>query len=391
MNILHYTSSFPIDSKDVGGNFIRELIETISGSFRFFVLTPDAPESKVHEKIGNCEVFRYRYFFKRKQILVCGDSIVQNLKSHKGYYLVLPFFLMSAFFYLLKIVKQKEIDIVHAHWIFPQGFIAVAARLFSQRKYKVLVTSHGTDINLYDNFFLRKFISYTLKKCDAVNSVSHYLKNKIAGIAGNEAKITVIPMGTDVEAFAEKNFDTPADPEKYILYVGRLTEGKDIPRIIKAFKSVREEFPDLFLYLAGTGNELDKLKSLALSLGVADSVRFLGQVGRNKLAFYYRNAQMLVSASLTEGFGLVFVEALLSLCPVVATDVGGVKEIIVDGETGLLLKPADQKGLEKSIKMLLTDKNLRGRLIENGYARAKKNFSWNAVGVKFSNLYLSLR
>lgn len=394
MKILQFTSSFPINTKDIGGNFIRELIEELSDSFQFYVLTPDAPDSMVHEKLNNYEIFRYRYFFKKQQILVSNDSIIQNLKKHKLFYFVLPLFLLSALIVLLKIVNQKKIDIVHAHWIFPQGLIAVIARFFSKKRYKIIVTSHGTDIDLIANVLLRTFIKFTLKKTDIINPVSVFLKRKIIDFVGNENKICVIPMGTKDDLFGDKTNSIKIKDEcaekKFLLYVGRLTEGKDIPTLIRAFNKISDEFPDLFLYIIGEGNEYQKLNTLVSSLGINNKVLFFGQIERERLPPYFRKARILVSSSLKEGFGLVFVEALLSRCPVIATSVGGIGDIIIDNKTGILTEPGNIEAMYNSINKLLTDEELRSRLLEEGYKHAKENFSWNAVGAKYKELYLSI-
>lgn len=394
MNILQFTSSFPLNEKDFGGVFVRELVEELSPYFQFYILTPDAPNSKVYEKFASCEVFRYRYFFKKKQILVCDDSIVQNLKKNKLYYFVLPIFLLSGFISLIKIINRKQIDIVQAHWILPQGLIAVFARVFSKKKIKVIVTSHGTDINLADRTIFRPLIKYTLTKCDSINPVSNYLRDKIISLVKSSEKINTIPMGTK-ETISQKNEnnETAADikiKNEYLLYVGRLSEDKDIPTLIDAFNKIRPENPELFLYLAGTGNELKKLEDLVSQLNIRERVIFLGQLDKEQLYRYYRKAKMLVSTSLTEGFGLVFVEALLNRCPVIATDVGGVKEIIIHGETGLLVEPKNVNKLILSINLLLRDSDLRLKLTSSGYNHAIEKYSWRKVGKQFFGLYSDL-
>ncbi|MCX6175439.1 MAG: glycosyltransferase family 4 protein [Ignavibacteriales bacterium] len=393
MRILQFTSSFPLDEQDYGGNFIRELIEELSSSFEFFVLTPDTPTTKNHESIDNYEIIRYKYFFKNKQILVCNDSIIQNLKKNKSYYFVLPLFFISSFISLIKIVNQKKINIVHAHWIFPQGFVAVLARFFSKQKFKILITSHGTDLELLNNFFLRQLIKFTLKKCECINPVSDYLKMKIIEVADIESKIHVIPMGTNRNLFGKKgeqNLKNINVDEKYILSVGRLSEGKDLETLIRSFKGLSEGYSDLFLYIVGTGNELDKLKELVNSLELSNKVRFLGQVKRERLVELYNKAQVLVSTSLSEGFGLVFIEALLLRCPVIATNVGGVGEIILHQETGILINTKQPEELMNAVKSLMKDEMLRKMLIENGYKHAINNYTWESVAIKFKSLYMSL-
>lgn len=393
MKIIHFTSSYPLNSNDAGGVFIQELVKFISREHKVFVLTPDGPESKNLEVYDNYEVHRFQYFIKKYQGLVCNDSIIQNLKKNPLNVILLIFMIIRAGQSLYKLTKKEKIDIVHCHWVIPQGTIAVLLKKFLGLKIKIVITTHGSDVENKKGSLLAPFIKYTLKNCDVINAVSTHLADEIRMLDPTLNNIKIIPMGTCRELFDNTSSHAKAigKHKPYILFVGRLSEHKAIDILINAFFIVQKNHPSLELWIVGSGNQEKTLKSLTSNLWMKNKVRFHGNVEHQQLPDYYKNAEMFVSASTEEGFGLVFVEALLSKCPVIALDVGGVRDIIINGKTGILISPNDMMTkLVEAINAILTDKDLRTNLIRSGFTHASKNFSWDIIVERFSQLYLSI-
>jgi len=391
MRIIHFTSSYPLYKNDVGGLFVEELVKFISKEHKIYVLTPDSPYSKNLELYDNYEVHRFKYFFKRYQILVCNDSIIQNLKKNPFNFVLLFFLLIKAGISLFKLIKTEKIEIVHCHWVIPQGTIAVLLKKFFRLNIRIIITAHGSDIENKKGKFLAPIIKYTLRNCEVINTVSTYLADEIHKLVPELRNIKIIPMGVHREFFEDSRLynNSVGTNNPYILFVGRLSEDKNIDFLISSFFEIKKNQPYLELWIVGKGNQEEILKLLAINLGIKDKVKFLGNIEHEQLRKYYNNAEMFVSASGKEGFGLVFVEALLSKCPVIALDVGGIRDIILNGKTGILIPPNNMIKLIEALHVMLTDKELRSNLIENGYKYAVENFTWQVVGNKFSQLYLS--
>jgi len=210
--------------------------------------------------------------------------------------------------------------------------------------------------------------------------------------------IRIIPMGVDVEFFREtagrealrRSLERKG---KTILYAGRLIEWKGVDYLIRALPEVLEKHPEAKLLIVGSGPRKSALISLSEKLNIREKVVVLEAVSQEELARYYSMADMFVLPSIvndegeTEGLGLVLLEAIASGVPVIGTGVGGIPDIIKDGETGLLALQKNPHDLAEKILKLLADATLRQRVTENGFDFVKQEFSWGVVAGKFKRIY----
>jgi len=155
-NILVFTSTFPTFIEgDATPPFVYELSKRLAQKegFHIVVLTPFRKGSKVFEERDGLRIYRFKYGFTS----LCEGGILPNLKKNKFLFFQVPFFLFFAFVNLAKIVKKEKIDIIHAHWIIPQGFISVLyKKLFRKKELKIICTSHGSDLFGLQNPFMKK-------------------------------------------------------------------------------------------------------------------------------------------------------------------------------------------------------------------------------------------
>jgi glycosyltransferase involved in cell wall biosynthesis len=161
------------------------------------------------------------------------------------------------------------------------------------------------------------------------------------------------------------------------LFVGRMVDHKNLPRLLQAMALARQDAPGLQLWLAGHGPLLEPMQELAGSLGLKEAVRFLGE--REDAAALMAACDVVTLPSLREGLSNVVLEAMMSRKPVLATAVGGTPEAVVDGQTGLLVDPADTDALAAALVRLARDPALRARLGQAGEARARERFSIQAM------------
>jgi D-inositol-3-phosphate glycosyltransferase len=174
-----------------------------------------------------------------------------------------------------------------------------------------------------------------------------------------------------------------------LLYAGRLVRWKGVEYLVRALPLI--EPADTPLWIAGDGPYEGELRALAARLGVADRVHFLGRVEQGKLAALYRSCATLVATSfVNETFGMALCEAMACGAPVVASDFGGFREVMLDGETGLLARPQDPDDLARKINTLLADRALAARMGEAGRLRVDALFSWRAVGDRLEEVYKCL-
>jgi len=398
MNILQFTSSYPRYSDDISGHFIHNLNIFLYKYINAIVLAPDSPNTKKYEILNNIKIYRFQYFFKKYQKLVYNDSILQNLNENKILYFQVPLFLVFEVMKFLKIVYKENIDIVHAHWIFPQGFLAATLRKIFHLNFKLIITSHGGDIYGLKNKYLKIIIRWALNNSDFINPVSNPIKNEILQMNIKKSiPIHVLSMGIETEKFyKEKENDyqnNQSELEKYILFVGRLSEKKGVKYLIKAMPLIIEKYPQIKLLIIGDGKEKNRLKELRNKLNIKKNVIFLGNIRNNELFKYYSMAEMFIGPSIvtkygdTEGLGLTFVEAMLCKCPVIGTRVGGISDVIIHEKTGLLIDERNPEQLANEAIRLLKDKNLRNKMTKNAKEFVEAKYSLKNVSRKYYKIY----
>jgi glycosyltransferase involved in cell wall biosynthesis len=196
---------------------------------------------------------------------------------------------------------------------------------------------------------------------------------------------SVIPGGVDIERFAT------AEPEHrrrpYLLAAGRHVHVKGLDILIDAYRIVLERHPGApDLVIAGDGDERPELEMLAATHGIADRVEFVGQYDRERIARLFKGCTFFVMPSRSEGLPLVSLEAMAAGKPVIATRVGGVPEVVIDGVTGLLTSPGDPVGLADAVCRLLESPTLAGQLGKAG-GRQVVSFDWQSVSEKYDSVY----
>jgi glycosyltransferase involved in cell wall biosynthesis len=235
-------------------------------------------------------------------------------------------------------------------------------------------------------YFLEKMEEIACKKADKIIAVSKYTAHSvIKEYSIPRSKIEIIPDAVDINKFNPRikgyeirdRLNMQSAP--IVLFVGRLDVNKGIQHLIKAFSKIIRDIPDAKLVIVGEGPLKNYILSLINKFNIRESVMLIGRVSEEDLPKFYAASDLVVLPSLMEGFGIVLLEAMASGKPCVATRVGGTDEVIINGETGLLVPPADSYSLCQAMNALLTDKYLSQKFGIAGRERAEKNFTWDSV------------
>lgn len=311
---------------------------------------------------------------------------VQNLIKHSGnefsiisYPTRLPYVRAPGFLLLgLLAGVRRSFDVIHAHYAVPQGLLGVFLKKIKGKP--LVVTLHGSDVTvLGSNAATRPLVGFVLRNADRVVAVSRFLRKEALKLGAAEEKTRVIYAGVN----AGERKQGPAG--KRVVFIGGLVKQKGVDVLLHAFKKVAAEHGDAELLVVGDGGERRSLERLGRKLGVR--ARFLGAV--KDVAGVLAGSAVLVLPSREEGFGLVILEAMRSGVAVVATRVGGIPEIVRDGENGLLVEKEDPEALAEAIVKVLGDEALRSRLISGGFETAGK-FSWRRMAYEVDELYREL-
>jgi glycosyltransferase involved in cell wall biosynthesis len=395
--ILVLASTFPRWKNDSEPGFVYFLSELlVKKGYDICVLVPHFPGAKKFEKMEGLEIHRFSYFYPESLQKLCYEGgILSNLKKSFFAKVQLPFFLFSELFGALRLARKERISLVHAHWIMPQGLIALILKKVYNLPY--IVTAHGRDIFPLRSKVLKSLNRIVLKNCDYCTVNSNATKNAILSVY-KVKNIKIIPMGVDLNSFNPNKRDDSLKKElgiekEFILTVGRLAEEKGTKYLIEAMPSVLKEFPKAKLIVVGYGPEKESLEKLTGELNLRENVNFVGKILHEELPRYYATADLFVGPSIVaksgsaEGLGVVFLESIASGTPVIGSNVGGIPDIIKNHETGILVKQKNSLRIAEGIIKLLKSKELSRYLVKNARKHVKSNYSWDIVANKFSEVY----
>jgi glycosyltransferase involved in cell wall biosynthesis len=300
-------------------------------------------------------------------------------------------------------------DIYEAHTVSGYGFLKALRKRKITKPF--IQTIHGVLADEYVQSFqggsltfrarLANLIMWQLSKIEGesaknatlIVTVSKYSSEKIVQFYGvDKAKIRIVTNGVDSQRFrpaqdlGKIKHQIGIGDKQCVLFVGRLIPRKGLPFLVEAARSIVNERAETAFVVVGNGPLKNQLASYLEKINLSGSFVFLGDVGEDMLAALYNCADVFAFPSIQEGLGIVLLEAQATAKPVVAFDVGGVHEAILDKETGFLVKP-DSHDLADAILRLLSDRSLRERMGHRGREFVSNNFSWDACAQRMLQVY----
>ena len=296
---------------------------------------------------------------------------------------------------MCEVAELHSVEILHVHYAIPHAASAYLARsMYKPGKLIIVTTLHGTDITLVGHHpSFRGITKFCIEESDRVTAVSEYLRSRTEESFETKKHIEVIPNFVDGAKFRpdgavvpKSDFCLPGQP--MIVHISNFRPVKNIPGVIQVFSKVREEFNSK-LVLVGDGPEIGHAEQLCHQLGMQDDVLFLGN--QDCIECLLPLADVLLLPSEQESFGLVCLEAMSCAVPVVATNVGGVKEVVEHGKTGFLHDPFDIDAMAGSVLRLLRDRDMRIAMGQEGRKTALEKFDISSVVKKYVELYEGAR
>ncbi len=384
------TTTYPRWSNDTMPPFVHLLARQLIHNQQVMVLAPHCKGAMVREVIDGVRVYRFRYCLARLELLAYGSGALGNIRANRALLLLLPLFLLSQAVHIVYLAWRYKIDIVHAHWIIPQGVIAVVTRVFLPRRTKLLVTAHGADVYALRNSIVSGLRDFVLPRADHVTYVSHAMQTDVDAQSQCGRASSVAPMGVDLQRI----FVLPDGEARKvdIVFVGRLVEKKGVDTLIQALALIKPDFSSLRVEILGDGGERTRLEQMAEQLGVSNICRFHGAIANSDIPAWYQSAKVAVVPSVVgadgdqEGLGLVAVEALGCGCALVVSDAPALADVVTDGETGLVFEQRNPQQLAHCLRRLLDDPELRSRLATRGREHVVKHFDWEVVGARYQKI-----
>jgi phosphatidyl-myo-inositol dimannoside synthase len=400
--ILCVTSSFPRWEGDSTTPFVLNLaVDLLELGWEIDVLAPHAAGTARREVVDGIGVRRFQYLCPEAMETICyqGGALI-NLRRDKTNYLKLPFFVGSQWFHIMKSLIRRKYNILHSHWILPQGFNGVLTAGVLNIPH--VLTVHGGDIFGLQNRLLGKLKSKVLYHADAVTVNSSVTEKAVVKVAPEVKNLHRIPMGVSTDLRVEtslfmelrENYRKGNGP--LLVFAGRLVDEKGVEDVIRAVGMLVGRFDGVSVLIVGEGQDRAELERLSRSSGLSQRVFFAGWVAPELIRTYLAAGDIFIGPSRQapdgwiEAQGLTFLEAMIAKTPVVATRVGGIVDCVKHEITGLLVKERSPEEIADAVCRLVEEPGLKNRLIANGYALAASGFSRATCARAFSDLFASL-
>ena len=416
MKVLVIGSVYPRFQEDAEVPWLRTSISHLKkAGVVIQVLAPSYKGLKSHD-IDGTRVNRFRYAPANWEILTHEEGAPSKMASKPWLQLLAIPYIINGFIQCLRICRKWRPDVIHAHWPFPHAYIALgAAKLF---KIPLVLNFHGAELLLIrKKKWVKPLLKFAIGQAQAVFANSSFTASKIKAI--RDVNVEWSPYGTTLEtkdggslplASAASSFPAPtgnllassatpssgATPQlpvphpvnsKFkILFVGRHIERKGIRYLIEAAKYLSTD--KFEIRIVGGGDLTEQLKKQAALLDENSqpaNIIFTGKLSPEDLANEYRTANVFTLPAIvdskgdTEGLGVVLIEAMELGLPIVASNVGGIPDVVIDGESGILVPEKDPVALADAFKRLEADPALIEKLLAGARKRISECFTWDII------------
>jgi Glycosyltransferase len=401
MKVLVIGSVYPRFHEDAEVPWLRTSIAHLKkAGVEIQVLAPSYKGLKSHE-IDGTRVNRFRYAPANWEILTHEEGAPSKMASKPWLQLLAIPYIINGFFKCLKICRQWKPDIIHAHWPFPHAYIALgAAKLL---RIPLVLNFHGAELLLIrKKKWVKPLLKFAIGQAQAVFANSSFTAGKIKAIrnvdvewspygttlderrdirhSGLRPVVDVIPYGETRDERGESVVPHPVNGKFKVLFVGRHIERKGICYLIDSAKFLPAD--KFEIRIVGVGDLTEKLKQQAAKY---PHVIFTGKLSPEDLANEYRTANVFVLPAIvdhkgdTEGLGVVLIEAMELGLPIVASNVGGIPDVVVDGESGILVPEKDPEALANAFKRIASDRSLLESLLAGARKRIADCFTWDGI------------
>ena len=396
MKVLVIGSVYPRFQEDAEVPWLRTSIAHLKkAGVEIQVLAPAYKGLKSHD-IDGTHVNRFRYAPASWEILTHEEGAPSKMASKPWLQLLAIPYIINGFFQCIRICRKWRPDVIHAHWPFPHAYIALgAAKLF---KIPLVLNFHGAELLLIrKKKWVKPLLKFAIGQAQAIFANSSFTAGKIKALRNVDVEWS--PYGTTLETKAQLLVPHAVNGKFKILFVGRHIERKGICYLIEAAKYLpRDKFE---IRIVGVGDLTEQLHVIANEVKQSNpdsaEIIFTGKLSPEDLANEYKTANVFTLPAIvdhkgdTEGLGVVLIEAMELGLPIVASNVGGIPDVVVDGESGILVPEKDPAALADAFKRLEADPTLIQKLLAGARNRIDKCFTWDGIIERQVEVYKRLQ
>ncbi|MEK3994744.1 N-acetyl-alpha-D-glucosaminyl L-malate synthase BshA [Psychrobacillus sp. FSL K6-2365] len=292
---------------------------------------------------------------------------------------------------MAEVIVDQQLDVLHVHYAIPHAVCAILAKNMANSDIGIVTTLHGTDITVlgYDSS-LKGAIKYGIEKSDVVTAVSNSLAQETMDLIAPNKEIVTIYNFIDEREYTKKDPGNLKEllgikpDEKVVIHVSNFRKVKHIPDIVESFKLIHQDVPAKLL-LVGDGPEKHPIMESIKGTSVEKDVLFLGK--QESLSELYAISDLMLLLSEKESFGLVLLEAMACGVPCIGTNVGGIPEVITNGENGYIVELGDWKKVAEYGVEILQNPTLHKQIVDRSFEIIQDRFSSQSIVAQYEEMY----
>lgn len=407
MKICVFTHTFPRFKGDIVAAFMHGFCKGLQETGNeVFLLAPYDQKFNRPKQMQTYQIRTYKYVWPNKfHVLGYSRTLANDMRLKWNTYLLAPLMYFFGFLALLRLVKKKKIDVISAHWIIPNGFIAAWVSLFTGVPLQINLC--GSDVFIASQNPVFKYMAlFAAKRAKRIigGGSIHWVEDLIK-LGADPKKCSASIYGVDTRQFSpskkgasqlKKEFSIKSG-QLVVMGLGRLVEKKGFVYLIKAMPKIIKKHKKIVFVIIGDGDQRKELEDLTEKLKVAEYLRMPGYAPRDKVAQYYNLADIFVATSTRDKEGnlddqpLSLLEAMSCQKPVVATALAGIKTMVSDGVNGFLFKDKDINQLGRNIEKLITLPGLRQKMAQENRRLCLEKFSIEGIGKYYTQVFEEIR
>ncbi len=404
VRILTITSSYPKFDGDTTAPFVASITEALASRGHEITLVLPARSDLALQPIEGVRFCPYRYApTEGLSVFGYAEALRADVALKGATYLAAPLALLSGATRLLLEARRERYDVLHAHWVVPNGTMAWPASV--TLGLPLVVSLHGSDVFMSETKAgFGRAARLAFSRAQRATACSEDLATRSLALGARE-KPCVIPYGVDASMFDPNGADGGeslrtqwglSSDTVVVVAVGRLVHKKGFEYLIDAASKLGASEPRVHVLIVGKGDLQSELEQRAKEAGVSERVSFAGNVERDELARYYQMADILAVPSVrdragnVDGLPNVLLESMAAGRAIVASDVAGIPQALRSGRDGVLVPEKDAAALAEAIASLASSPSLRRTLGASARERARQEFNWNLAGERFESVLRSV-
>lgn len=391
MKILIPTSSYPLKAYPSWAPFVKEMALSIADQEHQVIVLVFSPDNKrveyIEEQNPNLRVIAYNYLCIGKPMLHSSAGLLPSLKKSWWARLQFPFYLLASAIEIIKATKRYKVDIVHAQWYIPLGFIASLVSPVLKRP--LAVTGLGAEFHLKNNFISRLLLRFTTKVADLNIIVSNYLLEEAKRYGIDISSFKLIPNAVDFEKF--KPAGRQISKKIRIGCAKRLVPEKNLEDLILAINELPQSLKkEIEVQILGKGPLKGRLEELVYLHHLESVIKLIGAIAHKDVPQFLRGIDIYIDTSTQEGIATSNIEAIASGCVIIAPDGFGNRDIVRDGENGFLYQARNIKQLSQILTELIKDPNKREKIRLQACGTGEDKFATAVIARNLKRLYVKI-